>query len=68
MVQSIALTGEERVAPDEQRAGPLLGKGRESHVEIAFAAGVHDENLLPKGSRRHLRVSLLRLGSRLGPG
>jgi hypothetical protein len=43
-----------------------LGKGRESRVEIAFAAGVHDENLLPKGTRRHLRLSFLRLGSRLG--
>jgi hypothetical protein len=43
-----------------------LGKGRESHVEIAFAAGVHDENLLPEGARRHLRVFFLRLGSRLG--
>ena len=39
--QSIASTGEERVARDEQRAGPLLGEGRESYVEITFAAGVN---------------------------
>src|SRR5262249_45411159 len=57
---------EGRAARDEQRAGPLLGKGRESHIEIAFAADAQGENLLPEGARRHFRVSFLRLGSCLG--
>src|SRR5262245_55480503 len=40
---SIALTGKERVAHDEQRLDPMFYKRRESRVEITFAASVHDK-------------------------
>ncbi len=53
----IELAGEARIAHDEERAGSLLGKGRKGRVEIAFAAGIQDENLLPKGTRRRFRIS-----------
>ncbi len=43
-----------------------MGKGRESRVDIAFAAGVQGENLQPEGPSRHSRVSFLRLGRRRG--
>ena len=39
-----------------------MGKGRESHVEIAFAASAHGDDLLPKGAFCRLHLSLLQLG------
>ena len=58
------VAGEERIARDKQRVGPLLGKGREGRLEIVFAADVQDESRHAERLRRRLRVLCLKLGLR----
>src|SRR5215470_13270047 len=58
------VAGEERIARDKERVGPLLGKGREGCLEIVFAADVQDESRHAERLRRRLRVLCLKLGLR----
>ena len=50
--EPIDVAGEERIARDKERVGPLLGKGREGRLEIVFAADVQDESRHPERLRR----------------
>ena len=59
--QSIALPSEKRITAEYDRIDPLLGKAREGSLEIGFAAGVCDVNLLRESASRCLRVSDLGL-------
>src|SRR4029450_6234933 len=61
--QLIALAGEECIGRNEKCANPILGKGSEDIINIAFAASLENMKLLPKGLRRRLRLSFLPLGT-----
>jgi len=58
----IASDQQEWIAADEQSAGPLLDEGCECGVEVAFAAGVYDNNLLSDSTTRLHHVFPLGLG------
>ena len=49
--EPIAPLVEERVAADQNGAGPLLDDAGESHVEATLGAGVEDINLQSNGAR-----------------
>jgi len=61
--QLIALAGEGCIAPNEECANLILGKGREDIINISLAASLENMKLLPKGVRRRLRLSLMPLGA-----
>src|SRR5262249_15478786 len=56
---------EERIVIDKKRIGPLLDERRKYSVEVAFAAGVYDANLLPDGTSRHLHILYIGFGARI---
>jgi hypothetical protein len=60
--QSVAVACEERIARDKNPTDLMLDKGCEGRIDIAFASGVHNMNLLPKGAPR--RLCIFRLGNR----
>src|SRR5260221_10366276 len=53
----IASAGEEDIAVDEERSGPLASKDREHVLEIAFSNRPRNENLHPHRARRVLHGS-----------
>ena len=55
---------QERAAADEQRAGLALDESCKGGLDVAVAAGIENDELLPDRLRRGLHVSSLRLGSR----
>ena len=59
-----APAGEEGVAADEQRVGPLAHKRCEGRIDLAAGAGVEDLDLQPHGARSRFHVSQRGLGSR----
>jgi len=56
---------EERARRDEKRADALFDKRRESRVDAAFVARVHDMNLHSERACCHLQVFRYGLGGRL---
>src|SRR6516165_3412076 len=64
--EPIASAVEEVIGADEERIGMPLDEGREGRVEIAFRAGVQDNNFSPKRACCCLYISLLGFGTRSG--
>ena len=52
----------ERAGTDEQRTGPALDERCKGGLDVAVAADIENDELLPDRLRRGLHVSSLRLG------
>jgi len=59
---------EEWIGTNGECANLPLDKGRESGVEVAFGAGLHDHQFLPERDGRGLRFCRVSLGSRKNLG
>ena len=55
---------QERAGTDEQRTGPALDERCKGCLDVAVAADIENDELLPDRLRRGLHVSSLRLGFR----
>src|SRR5664279_4904775 len=62
--QPFPLGDHESTGADEQRTGPALHERCKGHVDVAAAAGIKNDKLLPDRLRRGLHVSAFRLGIR----
>ena len=62
--QTFPMRVQERAGADEQRAGPALDEGCKGGLDVAVAADIENDELLPDRLRRGLHVVSLRLGRR----